>query len=530
VAVAVVLALGLAGCAGASTGDPAPFGASATGDPAATGDPPAGVAQALINALPGHWSADKAEYGQTQTIDLANGSAKIDAPGAYRLTGRLADGQVTVAVKKKGLVQLVLDGADITSQTSAAINVEAADEVVIILADGSSNAVTDAAVYAEPDGEPDAAIFSKVDLSIAGGGALEVAGRAGDAIASKDGLVIAGGQLTVTAADDAVKGRDYLRLAGGQVTIEAGGDALKATNADDAGAGYVLLEGGAVTAKAAADCVDAATDALVTAGSAVLTCGDDAIHGEARLVVDGGAIDVRQSVEGLEAPVLVLAGGEIRIVASDDGLNAAASSEDSEDSEDSDGADAGGGGRGFAPGRGAMGVQEGVSLSITGGEIWIEAGSDGIDANGPGVIAGGLVTVYAQANGMNGPFDIAEGGPTITGGTVVAYGTGAGRGAILSPDQSSTQTWVAASWAEAASGLVEVTDQTGAVIVSLETDQSVSAVVISAPGLLAGDVYTLALGGLAVQTTAGEATSGFGGGPGGDGGGPGQRGGGRGRR
>jgi hypothetical protein len=270
-AVLVAVAVGAAGCSGSPSAESAGAVTSASALPAT-------VDEVLAGMVASHWVPDSAEYSRAQTIDLADGSVEIDEPGAYRLVGSLPDGQVKVEVEKKGLVQLVLDGADITSSESSAIDIEAADEVVLILADGSQNSLTDAAAYAEPDEEPDAALFSKVDLSIAGSGALTVTGRQGDAVTSKDGLVLAGGEVTIQAADDAIKGRDYLHIVGGRSVAKAGGDALKSTNADDVGTGYVLLAGGDVTVGAAADCVDAATDALVTSGSATLTCGDDAVQ------------------------------------------------------------------------------------------------------------------------------------------------------------------------------------------------------------------------------------------------------------
>jgi hypothetical protein len=469
------------------------------------------VTEVLADSLATHWQPEDADYSEAQQIDLADGPATISQPGAYRLSGKLADGQIRVEVEQKGLVQLVLDGAHVTSETSSALYVASADEVAVILADGSDNSLADAASYEQAEDEPDAALFSKADLSIAGQGRLTVTGRAGDAIASKDGLVIAGGEVTVVAADDAIKGRDYLRLAGGTVTLEAGGDGLKATNAEDPGAGYVLFEGGAALIEAAADCVDAATHALIAAGSAELSCGDDAIHGEVSLVADGGQVAVRRSYEGLEAPVVKLAGGDFDIVASDDAVNAAASTDQASSGEAGDWP---GGGAGRGQAGGAMGVQDGVELSISGGSFMLRAGSDGIDANGAGVISGGTVTVYAEANGMEGPFDIAEAGPTITGGTVIAYGLAGRQGSILSPAADSTQGWIAAALGSgaAAGQPISLAAADGRELAQLTPDEAVVSLVYSAPELVTGDSYTVAAGGDEVTVTAGQGSSGAAGG------------------
>ncbi|MDR1393482.1 MAG: carbohydrate-binding domain-containing protein [Bifidobacteriaceae bacterium] len=554
---------------------------------------PVSVAEALEDAKASHWQPGDVEFSSAQRIDLTEGSAEISQPGAYILSGGLTDGQVKVEVNGRGLVQLVLDGVDITSRTSAAIDIESADEVVIILASGSVNSLTDAVVYANPEDEPDAALFSRADLSIAGSGKLTVTGQAGDAIASKDGLVIAGGEIQVRAADDAVKGRDYVRLVGGRLQVEAGGDGIKSTNDEDPGTGYVLLEGGEAVIEAAVDCLDAAGDALVTAGSASLQCGDDAIHGERRLVMDGGSVTVSQSYEGLEAPVLLIAGGELDVNASDDALNAAAASDSTSQTGGVDGWPStepgglptgqpdgwpstgtgglpddstgqrpgwswgepppsgddpsagvtaapdgsagrgrpGGGfdGGGFGGGDGfGGGAQEGVHLAITGGKIVLRAGADGIDSNGSGTISGGDLTIYATANGMEGPFDIADGGPTITGGTVVAYGLSGGGGQILTPAEDSAQSWLTMVPASQlpAGQTISLVDKNGSKVANLVPDHAVVLIFYSGPELVEGETYSAAAGSVTTEATAGQAPSGLTGGIGPGGTGPGGTGGG----
>src|SRR6185369_5968343 len=117
-----------------------------------------------------------------------------------RISGTLTDGQVVVDTDDDGTVTLILDGADITSSTSAALFISDAKDATVVLADGSTNSLTDATTYVYPDAdtdEPNAALFSTADLTISGGGALTVTGNADDGITSKDGLVIESGTITV---------------------------------------------------------------------------------------------------------------------------------------------------------------------------------------------------------------------------------------------------------------------------------------------------------------------------------------------
>ncbi|MDR0627357.1 MAG: carbohydrate-binding domain-containing protein [Bifidobacteriaceae bacterium] len=504
--------------------------------------------------LEGHWQSSDGDFDQATMIDLGAqaDSVLIDQPGAYRLTGDLADGQVLVDTAQNGTVQLVLDGANITSNRSGAINIQSADEAVIILAAGSSNTVTDAATYDQPDEEPDAAIFSKADLSIAGDGSLTVSGRAGDALTSKDGLEFVGGDITIEAADDAVKGRDYVRLTGGRLTINAAGDGVKSTNAEDPGAGYVLWDGAGAVIDAQTDCVQAATDLLFSTGQVELTCGDDGLAGDRSATVEGGQIEILASYEGIEAPVLSISGGEISITASDDGINAAAASTEAASTADGEfagpaqpadpdstdgtgGADVpnrnergrpgrgGGGGdwRGGGGGGGPLGgeaIQDGVSLTISGGDIVVWAGSDGIDANGPGLISGGKVVVYAPARGMDGPFDIAESGPTITGGEVWAFAVGGeaggrlvgGAGGINPPTAESTQAWLTAQFSEPVQAGQEIvaTAADGKPVASLVVNQAVTDLLLSSPAVHEATEYHFSAANQSVTASAAGAKQG----------------------
>ena len=129
----------------------------------------------------------------------------ITAIGTYNISGTLNNGQIIVDTEDEGTVNLVLNGATINNSTSAPIYVRSADKTVITLADGTQNDVTDGAAYTYDDAEaeePNAAIFSKDDLTINGGGALTVTANFNDGITSKDDLKITSGVITVNAVND----------------------------------------------------------------------------------------------------------------------------------------------------------------------------------------------------------------------------------------------------------------------------------------------------------------------------------------
>ena len=231
---ASALLLGLlAGCGGGDSASAPAEAASAS--EAAEASSPAQEVQDNAPAEAGPASAG--EYAVTLEGDkitcndgkVSGSTVTLTKAGTYRISGSLSDGQIIVEAGKEDDVVLILDGADITCSTGAPIAVMQAGNASIELAEGTENTVTDGANYVFPDpatDEPDAAIFSKDDLIISGGGKLTVTGNYDMAIHSKDDLDILEGTLVVTSVGDGLKGKDSVTIQGGDVTITAGADGI----------------------------------------------------------------------------------------------------------------------------------------------------------------------------------------------------------------------------------------------------------------------------------------------------------------
>ncbi|WP_143677664.1 carbohydrate-binding domain-containing protein, partial [Streptomyces scabiei] len=232
-------------------------------------------------------------------VDVDGSTVTITSSGTYLLSGSLDDGQIVVTAPE-ATVKLVLDGVDISSSSGSAIAATEAERLVVVLADGSENKLSDTDSYAD-DAEANAALYSAGDLTIGGSGSLSVKGNGNDAIAGKDGLVVEGGNVTVEAADDGIRGKDYLVVTGGTVTVTAKGDGLKSDNADEEDAGYIAVSGGTVSVTANGDAVDAATDLVVTGGELTVkseASDDTSAHGLKSgviTVLEGGTVDVNAS-------------------------------------------------------------------------------------------------------------------------------------------------------------------------------------------------------------------------------------------
>lgn len=483
--------------------------------------------------------------GSSATVDgagaaIQNGVLTISEAGVYVLSGDLS-GSVVVEAPEDAKVQIVLANASIQSTDGPAIYVKQADKCFLTLADSSSNQVEDSAVYALAEGqdEPDSAIFSKCDLTIQGSGSLSVAGNYLNAVKSKDDLVVSGGDIDVSAVDSGLVGRDKVGIAAGSIRISSGGDGVKSTNDEDASKGFVTVDGGSLQIEAqekgikatsilrvaggsvsvvsTGDSLHSNGDVHVTGGGLSLSSGDDGVHADSVLQVDGGDLLVSESCEGLEGQTIYLSDGTVRVTSSDDGLNAASSSEDDgasgvfdpgdsrssepqgDDRQQGDeqrdgelacaqGGEQPGGGR-SGGGRGGMDADSSCAIVISGGYLVVDAQGDGIDSNGSLEVAGGTVLVSGPSDGANGALDYGT-TASISGGTVIACGSS---GMAASFTEGAQAFALANVKGEAGSSIV-LLDSNGNAVASFTAARSFDCVVVSSPSIGDGDSGLIVVG------------------------------------
>jgi hypothetical protein len=465
------------------------------------------------------------------------GSVTITAAGTYNISGTLNDGQIIVDTEDEGAVNLVLNGATINNSTSAPIYVRSADKTVITLADGTQNAVTDGAAYTYDDAEaeePNAAIFSKDDLTINGGGSLTVTANFNDGITSKDDLKITGGVITVNAVNDGIRGRNYLAVKDGTITVNALGDGLQSNNDEDATKGYVLIEGGTINLNTGMDGIQAETQLTVSGGTLniftgvgstinyelensakglragmdititggtinidsaddaihsngsltmdggdiTIASGDDGIHSDATLTINNGTVNITKSYEGIESEIITLNGGTIHLIAADDGLNAAGGA---------DGSSVNG-----RAGENPFAESGNAYIYINGGYLYVDSVGDGIDSNGSIEMTAGTAIVNGPTNNGNGPLDY-NGTFNISGGYFLAVGSS---GMAQNASESSTQYSVLYGFdtMQAAGTLIRIENESSEEILTFAPAKSYQSVVLSSPELGNGS-YVLYSGG-----------------------------------
>nr|WP_298050909.1 carbohydrate-binding domain-containing protein [uncultured Lachnoanaerobaculum sp.] len=373
-----------------------------------------------------------------------HGNIKITKAGTYVLSGEF-DGQIITEVGYEDVVHLVFNGVNITNTTSSAINAATGKKVVITLVDGTTNTLSDGTSYEYADGEdePDATLFVKNNLTINGTGSLNIDSNYATAIKAKDNLIILDSKINIDSVGKAIKGKDSVTVENADITI----------NAED--------------------------DGITTDGA---------------MVINSGNINIEKSGEGLEGVSIDINGGNIDIVAMDDGINARGLIDDSATDAEKE----------------AYGEenQADTYLRITGGTVNINASADGIDSNGQVYIDGGTVYVSGATSGPDVALDY-NGKAVITGGTFVSTGM---QEMAQTFDSSSTQNFITVYYDStvAAGTEIKVTDKDGNTVLSYNADKEFTFAVISSDKLSTGETYTVSAGDNSseVTITAGGSTIG----------------------
>ena len=451
--------------------------------------------------------------------------------GIYSLSGTLDDGRIIVNAKKQDVV-LILDGVNVTCSNSSPLYIYKAASVTLLLNGTTENVFTDGTSYdytldycEASEEEPNACIYSKGDLIIRGTGSLKVNANYNSGIICKDTLKIINTTVDVTAKNHGINGKDSLTVQNSTVKVSAGGDALRSTQDKDptlgwaqfvdsniyleaqgdgvqvetgitidncsmsitAGGGalntadgsqkglkcaqgYITVNSGTIVIDSADDSFHAAGDINLNGGTISLATGDDAVHADGCIYVADGVITIPDSHEGLEAALIEISGGEIYIVADDDGINA------------SGGNDLSGYGNKF--------VSDGSYLGITGGYIYINAQGDGIDSNGDIYMSGGTLIISGPTSSMDGAIDY-NGDFHIDGGMLFAAGAA---GMAEAPDNMTINT-ISVTFDSALEAGTYISISGGGKEFVFQVEKRTENIVFASPELETGVEYTVSYGG-----------------------------------
>lgn len=508
----------------------------------------------------------------------------ITEEGTYLVSGSLSNGLLVVETTDDVKVQVVLDGVTIHNETGPAFLVEDTDKIFVTLADGSENTLSDGASHemSHDDNDHNAVIYSHSDISFNGSGTLQINAGYKHGIVSRDDLIITGGNYVISAPGDALKGKDCVKILDGSFELKAGSDGIQSHNSSDETRGFVSIDGGsfvidcdhdgiqaetvlrivggdfeittadgatqiissesqggfagrpeggrfmgdqqdkrdrtkiegegkfegehkvesmleeeqqdedsadstsykglkagsAIEIEGGTFAIDAVDDAIhsdntvyMSAGTFELISDDDAIHADGDLVIDDAYINIINCYEGIEGSHVYINGGEIYIKAVDDGINAASD------------------------------TSSNYTIQITGGFVYVDADSDALDSNNSlGVSGGTLVASGAVAGDGNG---LDADGVMLVEGGYVAAAVQTTMAAQFSADSSQASCMYNASIA--AQTPVSLVDSDGNVIMTFESPKAYTCLILSAPEMTVGETYSLYAG----ASLSDEAQSGF---------------------
>lgn len=302
-------------------------------------------------------------------------------------------------------------------------------------------------------------VITSASHGISGKDSVRIANGSYNIVSGKDGIhaentedsslgfvYLAGGTFDITSQQDGISASAWLQAEEGTYTIltGAGSANVQSQNSGDRkpmeqtfqeeteenttsmkgmkAATQLLIKGGIYVIDTEDDTLHSNGNIAISGGTYTLSSGDDGVHADSNVTISGGNIDIAKSYEGIEGLSIDITNGEISVVASDDGMNAAGGN-------DSSGLEGpGSGGDQFAS-------TEGAYIHIAGGVLHVNASGDGMDSNGDIAVSGGETYLTGPTNSGNGTLDYS-GSAVVTGGVFAASGSS---GMAQNFDSSSTQ-------------------------------------------------------------------------------------------
>lgn len=399
------------------------------------------------------------EYEITDTIHietLKEDTLTIEEEGTYEIVGENEDLMILIDASEDAKIELVLNDVTIKNTDGPCIYVRSANKVFITTMKDSENTLVNGGSYTLIDeNNLDGVIFSKSDLTLKGEGILNITATSGNAIVSKDDLVLASGQYKLNAAAHTLDANNSIRVAEGTYELEAGEDAFHSEHDEDENLGFVYIKDGDITIQAQ----------------------DDGIHASSNVTIENGNINIENSYEGIEGLTIDINGGNINVNASDDGLNAAGGNDNSQK-------------EGTFGKNDVFVTTEGAYVKITDGKLVVNAQGDGLDSNGDLYISGGTIIVYGPTNGANGTLDYGTEG-TITGGTII----GLGSREMVQTLSSETQGVILVNGSGNNGSSIVLSDSEGNVILECEGIKQFSTILLSSSDILSNNTYILSIDG-----------------------------------
>lgn len=410
-------------------------------------------------------SGDVSSYIEAEVdgahVRILQADALADELGAeveYIISGSSENGSLTLEGNYKST--LTLAGIELTNPSGAAVNIQNGKRIAVRVQDETSNLLRDG------DGDQKGCLVCKGHLEFKGNGVLSVYGNAAHAIQAKEYVEIKNCSIKVmSAVKDGINCNQYFLLESGEVAISGvGDDAIQCSFKDDADreledTGSIFIDGGTIVASTdakaskclkadgnvfvrggdltlnvsgggiwdsekgktkAAACIGADGEVIISDGSLKLMAsggGGKGINCDGEVTFMGGKTDITTS-----GGVFAYVNGSVNdnYTGNTDRLNSNYKSSPKGVKADGIVTISAGELSVRTLGRGGEGVESKSTLDITGGDVYVKAYDDAINASSHLTVSGGEVTAISTNNdGLD-----ANGNLYIKGGVIRAFGAG----------------------------------------------------------------------------------------------------------
>ena len=254
------------------------------------------------------------------TWTRSGGVYTLSSGGTYVVKGEL-EGRIVVDAGDDE-VTLELAGVTIESADNSPVLAVSADSLKIKAAAGTENTVTDlrSAKTVDSEDQGEGAISARCDLKLSGAGSLTVTGSYNNGIHTTKDLKIQELTLSVSAPNNALKGKDSVTLESGDITvISTAGDGIKTENTDVSSKGN---QRGTVAVKGGEVKIFAAGDGIQAAYDFVMDGGDLAVYTASNSAYTSKTASV-DSYKGIKAAnTVTVNAGTLELNSYDDGLHA----------------------------------------------------------------------------------------------------------------------------------------------------------------------------------------------------------------
>ena len=362
------------------------------------------------------------------------------------------------------------------------------------------------------------------------GGDVEIAGGKLTIDAAEDGvnctssLELQAGEVDVTSAEDGIQADGDLTVSGGAVTITTTGTVAASAQDDfqpnnfggngntppgnaDHRQNAAASDASAIPAAAMQTIADSSTDAGVSAAVAMTTAAEDAtskgIKCGGSLTMSGGSCTIDSTDHAVHAAgTAVFSGTTLEITSNNKGISSHGDLEISggditihscTEGVESKAEMTISGGNVRILDASDDGLNTGGSdsgshaVTISGGYIYVNASGDGVDSNSTWEMSGGTLLVCGPTSGGDGSLD-ANGNMTYTGGTLLALSS---KGMMECPESGCL---IATNCNAAAGEQISIVDKNGTVLATLQSPKAVSDVIYGIGDSDSAD-YTIVTGG-----------------------------------